>query len=216
MFYNKINRHYDNGSCYLKAIHNLDLWKPSDYDEKINYYSFVVDRLKIAIAADSHLDFILRLDLDDNTKAWEFFPSYVYFDAMHCESIDLKKKVDVNLSKDIVISSTSKGHRLIKHIVARFDDEYKQTSNHNICFYNYINLGVVLNGRHSTASAIYHRKWFAKADLYDFTKLFSCTSTDGVEWYSITANKEIGFVRDYRYAVLFEAAKRKFQIENSI
>ena len=213
MLWSRKRARFDNGGCYAEALQNIDLWMPYTDEDKIRYYSFVVDRLKIAIAADSHLDFILRSDLDDNTKSWIYFPAYRYTDSLHCECIETGEKIKLDLSKDLLAASTSKGGSIVNHLKARLGNDYKQRSNHRAKYYSYIDFGVVYNGIHSTASAMYYKEGKIEADLCDFPQLFSSTATNGVEWQSITANKNMGLVRDYRYAVLFEIAKRRFSID---
>ena len=215
MLWRKKRIQFDNGSCYVQALQNIDLWLPRTDEDKIRYYSFVIDRLKLAIAADSHLDFILRQDLDDNTKLWTFFPMYTYTNFLDCECIETEEIIKLDLSRDLLAASTSKGNSIITHLKARLDDDYKQSCNHRVKFFSYIDFGVVYNGVHSTTSAMYYKKGTLNAELCDFPRLFSSTTTNGVEWQSTTANKNMGLVRDYRYAVLYEIAKRKFGIDGS-
>lgn len=213
MLWRKKRIQFDNGGCYLQALQNIDLWMPQTNEDKVRYYSFVIDRLKIAIAAESHLDFVLRQDLDDNTKMWTYFPVYIYTDPFNCESIMTEEKVNLDLSKELLVASTSKGSSLIKHLQARLEDEYVQNCNHRIKYFSYIDFGVVYDGIHSTTSAMFYKKGQVEAELCNFPKLFSSTITDGVKWWSITADKNMGLIRDYRYALLFEIAKRRFGIE---
>lgn len=206
----------NSGECYIRSLKSLNLWQPTTEEDSIRYYNFIIDKLKIAVAADSQLDFILREDLDDNTKHWEFFPLYIYSDLLTCECIETDMKHTLNLSKDVVVASVSKGNSLIKHLESRLDDKYIQTSSHTAKFFNYINLGIIYNGIHSTSSAMYYKSGIVTANICEFTRLFETTTTDGVEWWSEIKNQSMGLLRDYRYAVLYEVAKRKYKIEYKI
>lgn len=206
---------YDSGGCYVQALKSLDLWQPNSKEDKLRYYGFIIDKIKIAIAADSQLDFILRPDLDDNTKNWEFFPLYYYPDVIHCKCIETDKKHTLDLANDFLIASISKGNSLIRHLEARPNDKYIQTASHAAKFFNYIDIGIMYNGIHSTSSAMYYKSGIVTASVCDFPKLFDTTTTDGVEWWSETVNRSMGLVRDYRFAVLYEIAKRKYVVEHN-
>lgn len=213
MILKKKNSKYDNRMCYLQAINHIDLWDPITEEDKLRYYSFVIDRIKIAICAESHLDFILHQERNDNTKVWTYFPLYYYTNSLHSECIETDQKIICDFSKDILADSTFKGKSLIRHLEARAEDDFIGTSNHLAKFFSYIDMGVIYNGRHSAAAAMYYKKGSIKASLCDFPLLFSSTCTDGFEWYSNIAGKAMGQVVDYRYAVMYEIAKRRFRID---
>lgn len=53
MIWRKRNKEFDSRECYLQSLTSLDLWTPRSKEDALRYYSFIIDKLKIAIAVDS-------------------------------------------------------------------------------------------------------------------------------------------------------------------
>lgn len=80
----------------------------------------------------------------------------------------------------------------------------------------YLNLCLTSNDSHKTAAAKYAGKDVEiDVQIYDLTSLFEYIETDGADWIYKERQSERDIVFDFRFAVIYSLAKRKYIIEHT-
>ena len=201
----------DDAQCFLSALEILSREETSDANGNLKLYDFIIQKLKIDIAAEAQLDYIVRPKLSDKTMRYLYFPDYVH-SSNPPFSIATNKYVEIELSSDTVVVSVDKTNSLIKPIFIKHEDTFNHTNLPSAIYYPYLDLCIVTKG----ISFIFNKKKQGKltAQIYDFPKMFQSIYTDGKLWYAKNRKPPLGLVRDYRYALLFEFAKKKYFLEN--
>lgn len=110
--------------------------------------------------------------------------------------------------------STWKSDSLFAAFLKIKNEVFKQDYNHEAVYYKELDLLHVQNGKHSAvAGSVLGGQ--VEAEVMSISDMFSEVETDGTHWYCfnhIQNNKIVGIVPDYRIAVLYELAKRKYKI----
>ena len=147
------------------------------------------------------------------------FPSYYYDEQGNEVETDSNygQEKDVDLSENCVLVLPWNRDRLRNSIKNIYKNEFKyHSSNHLAYYYTHVDICYAYNGLHSISSGIGHKKGFIKASERDVSRLFNHVHTDGLYWFNAHNNEKIGEVFDFRIAILYELAKIKYKLENSL
>lgn len=123
----------------------------------------------------------------------------------------------VDLATDCVLVMPWRRDKLKTAIKELKNKVFSQSGNHIARYYSHIDVCYVYNGLHSTGAAIGHKKGKLKAYEVDVSKLFDHLHTDGEYWYNSHTNETYKMkVFDFRFAILYELAKMKYRLEESV
>lgn len=185
-------------------------------EEKRLVIDYVIEILK----RDLQYDTMSRI-IYNNKQNFRFLFPYQYLDqdgdmkSIFCE----EEEKEIDLSKDFILSCPWNYSRLPNALGFIKRDSFKfMENNHFGMYFKPIDLCLIYNGYHSITSGIYlEQGTITIKKVYDITPLFSNVFTDGYHWYSVHTN-EILFLKieDFRIAILFEAAKAKFDLHNKL
>ena len=116
---------------------------------------------------------------------------------------------EINLVTDYVITFPWDPERITRNLFNLKGQQFKNDENHQARYYKELDLCLVHNGRHSTTMGLYKNEGQIMASTISIASLFDYYTTDGAHWYGRDKVK-LNPVEDFRFALLFELAKRKY------
>ena len=201
--------------------HAMDFLKNNcEYEQDVTTKLAVIDYFMSAIKMDIQSDLLTSvfylnnaLEIDCNTG----IPLY-YFDENGNKHLaeDLEAgNVCIDLSKDNVFVIPWRHESIINSVYGILKYGYQSEESYVIAFYfTEIDFTVINKGRHHAAAAIVQKEGFIRAKSVDIKPLFPHVYTDGREWFDTHTKKSISKLCDFRFGLLFEAAKIRNELLN--
>ena len=181
--------------------------------EKIVILDYIIDILKIDICSSGIVEpFIIK-----PSSPYKFpFPFRIYDENENQIEIFCGQKEITLENTDIYVRPWDTS-RQFKNILNLKDKDFVyDKDNHYSYYYNDINLCYVFNGNHSINAGKYFKKGKIISTVCDITLLYHHCYTDGIHWYNSHTNNIITDVDDFRLAVIYQLAKKRYFIRNNI
>lgn len=113
-----------------------------------------------------------------------------------------------DLSKDILFTRVWSYSRFQKNIVSLQQHSFRQTNNHQITYYRYLDCFSVENGNHSIFAGMMMSQGLVIAHCeYDMTLYLKYLDTDGTIFTHVASNKKICNVDCWEQAAIFKISK---------
>ena len=149
-----------------------------------------------------------------------YIPSFYIDENGESKEVYISRTADkeIELGEETVLSYPWSQSKLTDKIKLINKVEFKYyNDNHDAYYYPEIGICQVLNGQHSIACGIYHKKGKIWAKIINMQPLFDNIYTnDGTNWYSKYDNRTISKIKDFRIGLLFELVKIKLKLMESI
>lgn len=205
----------------------------SEYLFTMKYVDFVLEIEEIIEDKINMLDFIMgvvRKDIQYDLMSKFLYSNMegIYIDSpfplsLTSKNINEPDKIilvnenkEVDLSKDTIILLPWERTRFLDTVKYVYKDKFRYIKdNHKAHYYSDIDLCYVHSGNHSITTGIIKGKGIIKAEEYDIKNMFSILTTDGLNWY-LNGEKHTIEVFDFRVAILYEIAKIKYSLTNSL
>lgn len=84
---------------------------------------------------------------------------------------------------------------------------------HAAFYYPYLDLCYIADGLHTSTVGVFRRKGSVTATICKIEQLFAHVRTDGKGWYNSHTVEKIEAVFDFRIAVIYETARKKYELE---
>jgi len=173
----------------------------------------VIDYMIDMVLNDLKYDYLSEIIYNPNSQSVRFSPFPLkYKDEKGAEhSICNENNLQVvDFSKDIVFSTPWHKGRMPKNINSLTKVPFcYYGSNHWGYYYPELKMCYIYNGNHSVAMGAKKKQGTMEIPVCSITPLFEHVYTDGAHWYSVHDDVISGNVNDFRFAVLYELAKRK-------
>lgn len=198
----------------MKVLKHLEVSELMPYytkEQALEFASFMINTIKLDIRASYAVDPYYKVIEFFNGDA--FIPK-IYYDKIgnECSAIRPEGKV-LDFEKDFVVSfpcNILRAHEALKN-VSENGFVYDKW-NHQAVYYDFLDIGIAENGFHSINAAAYLKTGKMKADAVDMKLLYKHIRTDGYYWYDKHSGKELSRVQDFRFAILYEAGRKKLDI----
>lgn len=170
-------------------------------DVRTDYMASIIYCEDIKNIRDERVPFLLHYWDENNEKHF-----------IYCE--DEVKELD--LATDYVIVWPLSFEKIKDSFVALHHHDFETTDNRQKAFYfQGLDLACVSKGNHSTLVGMGLKKGIIIArEVYNICELFPHVDTDGVKWINHYTKEIIQGVPDFRFAILYQLARMKFEIEN--
>lgn len=206
---------------FYHTIQLAEIWleEEKNAEDKIVLLDYLLTVIREDLQSDVLTTIIYSKEHFDKELPALMFP-YQYFDKNRNEHKVGESEFpvkEVNLATDCVLVMPWDRSRFKNTIKELKNRSFHQSGNHLARYYSHIDVCYVYNGLHSTGAAIGHKKGKLKAYLVDVSKLFDHLHTDGEYWYNSHTNEAYKMkVFDFRFAILYELAKMKYRLEESV
>lgn len=196
---------------------NYTLELEKNLEDKINMIKFIMGVVKNDIQYDLISKFLYS-DMEE-IKITAPIPISLMSKNLHDHDkmILISSDKMVDLSKDTIILLPWDRFRFPDTVRSIYKDEFVYIeSNHKAYYYSDIDLCYVHNGNHSITTGIIKKEGIIKADEYDIKGLFKNLTTDGASWYINNDKEPLKEVFDFRIAILYELARIRYNLTNSL
>lgn len=186
-------------------------------EEKITVIHYVMNVIKNDIEADSLSRYLYYPPYLYKNESYTLFPT-MYF-SKKGEEIDLTSDGEremVSLADSCIISYVSKLHSIWRFIVAFKQKFSYQKNGHYASYYREMDVCEVWHGLHSIGMGVYRKEGEIEAEVISLEKAFEHVNTDGTHWYNAHTGQVLMKVHDFRFAILYELAKLKHEMKNSV
>lgn len=187
-------------------------------EQDITYKIAVIDYFMNVIKMDIQSDLLSTVFyLNKAIEIEDILPSHYYDEGGIEHEVEYSKRADecIDLSKDAVFVIPWDSSRIITALWSIIKDGYQyEEGNIWAAYYTEIDFTFVFSGRHHTAAAIVNKEGFIKAYCYDLKPLFPHLCTDGKEWINAHTKQSISKLCDFRFGLLYEAAKKRNELLN--
>ncbi len=179
-----------------------------------------IDYFMRVIKMDIQSDFLSSIIYSNTAierRKNELLPSSYYNENGDEHKIVEPKEANVciDLSKGAVFAIPWEVSRISSAISSVFKQGYKYDKRNILAFYYAeMDFTLVVNGLHHTSAAIVQKKGFINAINIDVRQLFPHVYTDGLKWYDVHTDNSTSDLCDFRFGILFEAAKLKNKLLN--
>lgn len=185
--------------------------------DKLDFINFLMAIIRDDVQTDYMAVIIYYTNIDDLKDARLPFP-LEYRDesdkkhSIHCEN-EIK---ELDLATDFIIVWPLSLEKIKKSFTILNHHDFKTTDDRQKAFYfRGLDMASVSKGNHSTLTGIGLKKGKIVArEVYDIRKLFPHVDTDGVEWINHHTREIIQSVPDFRFAILYQFARMKYELEN--
>lgn len=188
-------------------------------EQDVNDQVIILDYILNIVREDLKTDLLATiLYSQEHLKKRIYFPFPInYYDEKGREyTLDSDENINrkVDLATDCVLVLSWNRNRLRNSVKNIFKNDFKYDKlNHLAYYFTHIDICYAYNGTHSISSGIGHKKGHIEAVECDIGKLFDHAYTDGVKWYNSHNNTELESVVDFRIAILYEVARKKYNIQ---
>lgn len=209
------------GYSFHHTMELFQIWLEEEgtIEDKVTLLDFLMNAIKEDLKTDVFTTILYSEEhFSTNLSRYQFFP-YRYYDKKgyaHELEDDCEPTRTVDLTNDCVLVMPWNRKRLSNAIknIAKTNFEY-HPNNHMAIYYTHMDICYVFNGLHSVSAGIGHKKGEIKAKEVDVSKLFNHLHTNGKEWINSHTGKPYDTkVFDFRFAILYEVAKMKYQLIN--
>ncbi|MFI3326013.1 MAG: DUF6710 family protein [Clostridia bacterium] len=123
--------------------------------------------------------------------------------------------VEIDLSKDIVISVPWNAKRFVEKIIhlKKYDFIYHE-NNHFAYYFTDLDITYLYNGIHSGRAGVLFKKGFIKAKKVNIESTYPYIYYQGDYAYSSITHEKIFKIMDYRLPLLFELGKMRYNLLN--
>lgn len=129
-----------------------------------------------------------------------------------CIDTGMKTAVDLSCAKLYVCPWEKE--RTVKNLLDLYNKSFiYDETNHLSNFYTDINLCHVYNGNHSIHIGSYLKKGIIKSNVLQTELLYPNCVTDGLCWYNLHTDKDMGEVTDFRLAAIYSIARTRYEIK---
>jgi hypothetical protein len=199
--------------------HAMDFLKYNcEREQDITSKLAVIDYFMSAIKLDLQGDLLTSTFYRDEAielQSSEVIPDS-YFDdkgTEHTMITGKSERICIDLSKDTVFVIPWKHESILNSLQAMLKYGYQTNeSNASAVYYTEVDFTFIDSGRHHAAAAISRREGFIQANKIDIKPLFPHVYADGREWFDTHSRKSISKLCDFRFGLLFEAAKLKNEL----
>lgn len=185
--------------------------------EKIHFVDFLAEIIKDDVRTDYMASIIYCEDIKNIRDEQVPFLLYYWDENNEKHFIYCKDEVkDLNLATDCVIVWPWTFEKIKNSFKTLHYHDFETTNNRQKAFYfKGLDLACVSKGNHSTLVGMGLKKGSILArEIYDIRKLFPHVDTDGVKWINHHTQEIIRSVPDFRFAILYQLARMKFELEN--
>lgn len=204
---------------FNQAIGKTDLWLETIdiKQDQMDFIDFLMGMIRADIQTDYQAVIIYYADYEDLKECQLPYPLR-YYDENDSKHFVTQKdeQREVNLSKDPIVVWPWKFEK-IKEAFLKLNHQSFETTKHRqkAIYFQGVNLTCVTKGFHSVLAGMGLKKGHIVArEVYDICELFPHVDTDGVKWINHHTKEMIQRVPDFRFAILYELARMKFEIEN--
>jgi len=201
----------------IRCVRSIIEDDESTINDKILLLDYISNTIKIDMQTDILSNIIYNPVKGESIELPQFYIPLSYIDENgKFKEVDISKTADkeIELGKDTVLSYPWNQSRLTDKIKLINKVEFKYyADNHDAYYYPEIGICQVLNGHHSIACGIYHKKGKIWAKTINMQPLFdNIYPKDGANWYSKYDNRIISKIKDFRIGLLFELSNMKLKL----
>lgn len=184
--------------------------------DQINLFTFMIQCIIRELEAEE-ISKIFYVDNNEHIKQPILSPFPEYYTDQYDTDHDLSSNciVKVDFSKTPVIVQPGLKDKLVNAVNLVWRNGFKNIGKNVLgIYFEYIDLCYVYNGTHTCSAAVIKRQGVIETSCRDMTKLFPHITTDGEWWYNAHTGEKKYKVYDFRFAVLYEIARCKYELEN--
>lgn len=203
---------------YNQAISKAQLWlETMDLkQDQLDFIDFLMGIIRADIQTDYQAVIIYFTELEDLKDCQLPYP-LIFYDENNVKHLLDKKDEhkELDLSKDSIIVWPWKFEKIANLFLnLKYHDFESNNHRHKLVFFQGVELACVNKGNHSIMTGISFKKGNVVArEVYDITELFQHVDTNGVKWINRHNREIIQRVSDFRFAILYELARMKYEIK---
>lgn len=204
---------------YNQAISKAELWLETINlkQDQLDFIDFLMGIIRSDIQTDYQAVIIYYTELEDLKDCQLPYP-FSYYDENENKHFlnKINEQRELDLTKDSIMVWPWKFEKIRDSFLKLNHQNFETTEDrHKAIFFQGIELTCVYKGFHSVLTGMGLKKGNIIArEVYDICELFPHVDTDGVKWINHHTKEIIQRVPDFRFAILYQLARMKFELEN--